>query len=70
MRKDIVILVAEDEPGHFVLIRNCLLDAGIDNDFIQLSDGQETLDYLMSENFKKQKTHRSGFSAGGFILAC
>ncbi len=46
MRHDSVILVAEDDDGHFSLIKRNLLRAGINNKVVRLLDGQETLDFL------------------------
>jgi len=46
MREDIVILIAEDDQGHFVLAKHCLRRGGIANDIIWLQDGQKTLDFL------------------------
>ncbi len=43
---DVVILVADDEKGHYVLTKNALRRGGIANDIIWLEDGQETLDFL------------------------
>ncbi len=46
MQNDVVILVADDEKGHYVLTKHCLRRGGIANDIIWLEDGQETLDFL------------------------
>ena len=46
MDNDVVILVAEDEKGHYVLTKHCLRRGGLANDIIWLEDGQETLDFL------------------------
>jgi CheY-like chemotaxis protein len=46
MDNDVVILVADDEKGHYVLTKNSLRRGGIDNDIIWLEDGQATLDFL------------------------
>ncbi|MBC8378069.1 MAG: response regulator [Planctomycetes bacterium] len=46
MRHDAVILVAEDDDGHFSLIKRNLVRAGISNKIIRLSDGQEALEFL------------------------
>lgn len=46
MRDDAIILVAEDDDGHFSLIERNLLRSGINNQIIRLVDGQETLDFL------------------------
>ncbi len=46
MDNDVVILVADDEKGHYVLTKNSLRRGGIANDIIWLEDGQVTLDFL------------------------
>lgn len=46
LRKDIVILVVEDDQGHFLLVRHCLQNAGCENEIIWLKDGQEALNHL------------------------
>ena len=46
MQDEVVILVAEDDPGHAALIEKNLRRAGIRNDIIRLADGQEALDFL------------------------
>ncbi|MCZ2343367.1 MAG: response regulator [Bacteroidales bacterium] len=42
----LTILLAEDDDGHAVLIRRNLARAGLDNDIVRVTDGQEALDYL------------------------
>lgn len=46
MDNDVVILVADDEKGHYVLTKNGLRRGGIANDIIWLEDGQMALDFL------------------------
>ena len=46
MRKDVVILAAEDDEGHFWLIKHTLQREGISNPIIRFADGQEVLDFL------------------------
>ena len=46
MREDTIILIAEDDDGHFALIERNLLRTGISNRVIRLRDGQEALDLL------------------------
>jgi CheY-like chemotaxis protein len=42
----VTILIAEDDEGHAVLIREHLQDAGITNPMLRFKDGQEVLDYF------------------------
>lgn len=46
MKEEGVILIAEDDAGHFSLIKESLQRAGICNEILRFSDGQETLDFL------------------------
>ncbi len=46
MKEQVVILIAEDDPGHAVLIEKNLRRAGINNKIIRFADGHETLDFL------------------------
>ncbi len=49
MTEDIVVLIAEDDEGHFLLTKRCLRDAGLNNEIIWFADGQETLDFFYSQ---------------------
>lgn len=49
---DLIIIVAEDDAGHFELVRKNLWLSCIDNDILHFSDGQQILDFLF------QKGHR------------
>lgn len=55
MDQDIVILVAEDDRGHFVLTRNYLRKAGIINEIIWFTDGQQALDFFCDQNDQHQR---------------
>ncbi len=46
MDKETVILIAEDDAGHFQLIKKNLWLACVDNDILQFKDGQQILDFL------------------------
>ena len=50
MVKDVTILISEDDGGHFILMKHCLRNAGIDNEIVWLCDGQETLDFLYTHD--------------------
>ena len=45
-RKPLMILMAEDDPGHATLIRRNLVRAGVVNEIVHVADGQQALDYL------------------------
>jgi CheY-like chemotaxis protein len=61
IRENIIILVAEDDQGHFILTRNLLRSENINNEIIWLSDGQKTLtrdpqrDYLLLLDIRMPK---------------
>lgn len=46
MRDDAVILVAEDDAGHFVLVKKNLWRSCVTNDILHFKDGQEVLNFL------------------------
>lgn len=56
MKSDIVIIITEDNEGHAHLVRKNLRRAGIKNDILHFSNGQDLLDFLFQ---KKNDLHRS-----------
>lgn len=46
---ELVILLAEDDDGHAYLVQQNLLEAGIVNEVVRVTDGQAALDYIRSE---------------------
>lgn len=46
MKSEVVILIAEDDEGHAILIRKNLLRSKIANTILHFKDGQEVLDFL------------------------
>jgi len=46
MRDNAILLVAEDDDGHFSLMEKNLLRSGLSNKVIRFTDGQQTLDFL------------------------
>jgi CheY-like chemotaxis protein len=46
VKKEVNILIAEDDTGHAALIRKNLVRSGITNSIIHFKDGQEVLDFL------------------------
>jgi CheY-like chemotaxis protein len=55
MNKDVQILIAEDNEGHFSLIKKNLRRTGIQNKIVHFVNGQETLDFLFHESRRKEK---------------
>lgn len=50
---NVAIVIVEDDRGHYLLTKNCLREAGIDNEIIWLEDGQAALDFFFGETFGK-----------------
>jgi CheY-like chemotaxis protein len=50
VREDAVILVAEDDAGHFELVKRNLWLSCVENDILHFKDGQEVLDFLFRKN--------------------
>jgi CheY-like chemotaxis protein len=56
----LVVLLAEDDPGHATLVQRILKRAGIANDLVHVLDGQEALDYVRREGrYANRKTNGS-----------
>jgi len=49
MKKEVTLLIAEDDDGHAALILKNLQRTGIHNDLIRFADGQEVIDFLFSQ---------------------
>lgn len=47
-KKEVTILIAEDDDGHAELIRDNLHEAGLRNQLIRFRDGQEALDFFFA----------------------
>jgi len=54
MNKELTIILTEDDLGHATLIKRNLKRAGLLNDIIHFTDGQQVLDFFETE--KKKKT--------------
>lgn len=59
MKKNGVILIAEDDETHFELIRRNLLRAGIHNEMVHLADGRRTLDYISRMSMQPKSERRN-----------
>jgi len=55
MKKEVNILIAEDDMGHAALISKNLKRSGISNSILHFKDGQEVLDFLFCTG---TSTHR------------
>ncbi|MBW8015436.1 MAG: response regulator [Planctomycetes bacterium] len=49
MTEEVVILIAEDDAGHFALIKKNLWRSCIANEILQFKDGQEVLDFMSGQ---------------------
>ncbi|MFN3557302.1 MAG: response regulator [Bacteroidales bacterium] len=56
MKKNISIIIAEDDEGHALLIKRNLARSGVLNPILHFRDGEEVLDFFTNENsdFRKQ----------------
>lgn len=52
----LIVLLAEDDDGHATLVLRNLKRAGIANDLVRVSDGQEALDYVRCEGAYASRT--------------
>ncbi len=64
MKKDVHILIADDDPGHVNLIQKNLRRWGITNPISHFKDGREVLDFL----FEKQKGNPSHEKNNSYLL--
>ncbi|MBW3541291.1 MAG: response regulator [Planctomycetes bacterium] len=58
----LIIVLAEDDPGHASLVRRNLVRAGVANEVVHVCDGQEALNYVRRRGAYAQR------SAGGATL--
>src|SRR5262249_37916319 len=45
-KKELIILLAEDDEGHAYLVRENLQEGGVSNQIFHVSNGQDALDYI------------------------
>lgn len=53
--KELVILIAEDDPGHAELIQDGLVDSGICNKIIRFANGEEVWNFLSGHASKDKE---------------
>ena len=58
--EETVILIAEDDTGHFELVKRNLWRSCVDNEIIHFKDGQAILDFLFQtgNGIKRKEKHR------------
>ena len=59
MKKEVNILIADVNKEHFELIRKNLLRAGLCNEILDFTDGQEVLDFLCDIDKRFEEEHNS-----------
>jgi len=59
MDREAKILIAEDDDGHFTLIRRNLIRAGILNETLRFHDGQEVMDFLNRASHSAQSSRQA-----------
>jgi CheY-like chemotaxis protein len=65
MKKEVTILIADDDEGHAALIRKNLGRVGITNPLLHFRDGQEVLDFLFQRG---APPHRESHAAYLLLL--
>jgi CheY-like chemotaxis protein len=65
MTREVVILIADDDPGHVRLIEKNLTRAGLHNQIKRFQNGQEILDFLFQNG---KGPHRQGDTAYLLLL--
>ncbi len=60
-----LILLVEDDPAHAEIVRRNLEDARVANRLVQVSDGQQALDYLFHQG---EYTDAEQFPRPGMVL--
>ncbi len=53
----VVIVIVEDDRGHYLLTKNCLRQAGITNEIVWLEDGQAAIDFFFDPDGNEQKKY-------------
>ena len=61
MEKEMVILIAEDDAGHFQLIKKNLWLTCVESDIVQFKNGQEVLDFLFKTDSKVCLEDKKGY---------
>ena len=61
VKKEVIILVAEDDEGHAGLIHRNLVRAGIVNEIVHFYDGQEIIDFLFQRSPENQRQANASY---------
>ena len=61
MKKDAVILIAEDDRGHFELVKRNLWLNYVNNEILHFKDGQDILDFLYQTGSGPKREDRESY---------
>jgi CheY-like chemotaxis protein len=61
MKREVTILIAEDDDGHALLIERNLKRAGIVNDIMRFKNGGDTLDFLQRKGAGPRRKPGEGY---------
>jgi CheY-like chemotaxis protein len=61
VKKEVTLLIAEDDEGHAALIRKNLQRAGIHNELVRFADGQEAIDFLFGQGEGPRREHGKAY---------
>ena len=61
MNKEVVILIAEDDEGHFILTRKYLKNRGVRNEIKWFADGKEAVDFFFDEDGNSRGREGDGY---------
>jgi CheY-like chemotaxis protein len=53
--QNVVVVIVEDDEGHYLLTKNCLRNAGLSNDVVWLEDGRRALDFFFGNTLGKNR---------------
>ena len=59
MTKEVIVLIADDDPGHVRLIEKNLTRAGLHNSIQRFQNGQDILDFLFGRGSRKRAKEAS-----------
>lgn len=59
-KRDVTILIAEDDDGHAELIKDNLRESGVNNQIIRFRNGQEALDFFFAAPAADQPGRQPG----------
>ena len=61
MKREVTLLLADDDPGHTALIERNLRRAGITNQILQFADGQLIVDFLFGSGFAAHRINNQSY---------